>query len=668
MSIAVMTDKGLFGCKHTFNEGLNILRAKNFHGKSTVIRSLTYALGLEGMFSPSQDIPLPHVLTEYIDLPGGNASVKESSITVEIANADGEVITVSRSIVGDRDRHLISVREGSGINDPQHAGISRDYFVRTPRSAVSDLGFHNKLAAFIGWELPDVSKFEGNPVPLYLETIFPLLSVEQKLGWGRIPARFPTWLGIKDVRRRTVEFLLKLDAYAIAEERLAIQLEMSRVRLAWSEIRSLAGKRALAAGALLNAVPEEPVAKWPPENKPQLYLGTAKSGWESLSSHVSKLVERQAALKTTPIVSAGEDDARARASLSDAEEAISQRELLLRQTLQNLEGEVSEADALEDRIASLIEDQRKYKDIRKLRDLGSDTVTETLDSTCPTCHQEISDSLMDLGQKASTMSVDQNVDFYNEQLQLSEAVLKNSRNSITASEAEIAGIREELDRLRSEVRSLRETLSSPAQTPSVEALTERLRLDQRIERLKELETLFRDSMGSLANFSDDWNTLLDRLRQLPKGALSAKDEAKRKALENTVQAQLRAYGFGSVSSQLITVSKDDYEPELSDMNLAADAAASDVIRLQWSYLLGLSEVSRQFDGNHPGFLIMDEPQQQSVDDKDFFEMMRHASTLKEAQIIIGTSHEQSSVANFAATTQGVSLWELGNEHLIVRIG
>ena len=69
-------------------------------------------------------------------------------------------------------------------------------------------------------------------VPLvYMELLFPLMSVEQKLGWGRIPARFPTWLGVKDVRRRILlEFLLKLDAYAIAEERLAIQMESARIR------------------------------------------------------------------------------------------------------------------------------------------------------------------------------------------------------------------------------------------------------------------------------------------------------------------------------------------------------------------------------------------------------------------------------------------------------
>ena len=586
---------------------------------------------------------------------------------MEVSNAAGETLTISRSISGDRDRHLVSVRDGKALSDPKNAGPASDFFVRTPRAAQSGKGFHTRLADFIGWKLPEVGTFDGGQVPLYMELLFPLIDVEQKLGWGRIPARFPTWLGVKDVRRRTVEFLLALDAYWIAEERLALQVEGARIRNAWSEFRTLAGKRAISEGAILNAVPQEPQSTWPPETGPQIYLGTQQSGWEALPNYLGRLQQRQAELREIPIVTSGETDSRVRAALAEAEDAISERELVLRQTLQNLEGEISEAEALEERIASLIEDQRKYKDLRKLRELGSDGVDEVIHGTCPTCHQEISDTLMDLGKRGVTMSVDQNIAFYDEQLQLSEAVLENAKKSIAASEAEVSGTRGELDRLRSEVRSLRETLTVPANTPSIEALVERLRLDQRIERLQDLVVFFQDTMSTFANLTDDWDALQQRIKRLPKGTLSAKDDAKLKALQEGLQLQLRSYGFRSVGSDLITVSRDDYEPELSDINLAADAAASDVIRLQWAYLIGLLEVSRKFAANHPGLLIMDEPQQQSVEDKDFFSMLQHVADTPDAQIIIGTSHEAAGVARFAAANRSVHLWELGDDHLIEQL-
>jgi hypothetical protein len=386
-----------------------------------------------------------------------------------------------------------------------------------------------------------------------------------------------------------------------------------------------------------------------------------------LPKYLGRIKQRQAELKKIPVATSGQDDSKTRAALAEAENAISERELLLRQTLQNLEGEVSEVEALEERIASLVEDQRKYKDLRKLRELGSDGVDEVIRGTCPTCHQEISDTLMDLGQRSVTMSVDQNIAFYDEQLQLSQAVLENAKKSIAASEAEVVGIRRELDRLRSEVRSLRETLTAPSSTPSIEALAERLRLDQRVERLEDLSAFFKETMAAFANLADDWEALLERIKRLPKGALSKDDEAKLEALQSSLQLQLRLYGFRSVGSELVTVSRDYYEPELSDMNLAADAAASDVIRLQWAYLIGLLQISRTFAGNHPGLLIMDEPQQQSAEDKDFFRMLQYAAEMREAQIIVGTSHDSADIATFTSANKGVHLWELGNSHLINKL-
>jgi hypothetical protein len=242
-----------------------------------------------GAFSPSHEVPLPHVLTEYIDLPDGNATVKDASIAVEVSNATGETLTVSRSIPGDTDRHLVSVREGKALSDPKTVGPASDFFVRTPQSAQSGRGFHTRLADFIGWKLPEVGTFDGGQVPLYMELLLPLINVEQKLGWGRIPARFPTWFGVKDVRRRTVEFLLALDAYWIAEERLAIQVESARIRTGWSEVRTLAGKRAISEGAILNGVPQEPQSTWPPEIVPQIFIDTQKGGWEALPNYVGSL-------------------------------------------------------------------------------------------------------------------------------------------------------------------------------------------------------------------------------------------------------------------------------------------------------------------------------------------------------------------------------------------
>jgi len=667
LQISVTTDKGVFGVRHSFQPGMNIIRAENWRGKSTILTSMIYALGMEGMLSPSQEVPLPHVLTRYIDQADGNANITESWVSLEITNGKGETATVSRAIVSSRDRRLITVRSGAALADPNNAGPSIDYFVRIRRSAVSDLGFHKFLAEFMDWSLPKAAQFDGEDSPLYLETLFPLLFVEQKLGWGRIPARFPTWLGVKNIRQRTVEFLLKLDAYEIAEEKTAVMAELSRIRSAWSENRTAAGRRATALGAILNAIPTEPVSTWPPEISPQILIPSMGGQWEQLLGHLQRLRRRFSDFQNLEIPTAGANDSEVRVALNEAENAVSGREMVLRRMLDNLESEISEADAIEERIKSLREDQRKYKDLLRLRELGSEGPVAVETESCPTCHQPVSDSLLDMGKRALPMSVEQNIAFYNEQLQLFEAVLANARAVVGASEAQVTSIRKELDEFRSRVRSLRETLTSPSSSPSIEALTERIRLQERIASLEGLADFWDEVLATFANLNDEWNSAMGRKARLPKGALSDNDEKKLHDLQTIFQRQLHSYGFGSSDERRVTISRGDYEPELADINLAADSAASDVIRLQWAYLLSLLSVGVLESTNHPGFLIFDEPQQQSVSDANFLEMLKFAAAIPKSQTIIATSHEKLGIGELARQLDSIHLWELGDGRLITKL-
>lgn len=131
---------------------------------------------------------------------------------------------------------------------------------------------------------------------------------------------------------------------------------------------------------------------------------------------------------------------------------------------------------------------------------------------------------------------------------------------------------------------------------------------------------------------------------------------------------MTAYGFGSSDEKRVTISRTDYEPELSDINLAADSAASDVIRLQWAYLLSLLEVGVSSISNHPRFLILDEPQQQSVEEADFLGMLRHAALMQGCQVIIATSHEKEGIAALSTELPSIHLWELGESRMISKAG
>src|SRR5208337_2733732 len=81
---------------------------------------------------------------------------------------------------------------------------------------------------------------------------------------------------------------------------------------------------------------------------------------------------------------------------------------------------------------------------------------EVITGHCPTCHQELADSLLDTANKATPMTVDQNVSFYEEEIQLFTAVHANAMNNIETAEKDLRAHRAEVTRLRERIRDIRE--------------------------------------------------------------------------------------------------------------------------------------------------------------------------------------------------------------------
>lgn len=650
--IDVATAEGRYGRHLDFADGVNVLRADNSMGKSTLMQSIVYALGLEGMFGPSQDVPLAHSVTDYLEHEGGVANVVESTVYLEIENAMGEFLTIARTIKGTKDRHLMTVVDGRAIT-AQAPAPRRDYFVRERFGAVSERGFHRMLAEFIGWELPSVPRYNDVDCPLYLEAIFPLFYVEQKLGWGKLPARYPTYLGIRDIARRTVEFVLGLDAYKIAIEKVAVQDEIGRIRAQWSTLRSQTAKIAAPVAGIVNGLPTEPVAAWPLQIPPRIIISRSGS-WLPLQQHLEEVRESLSRLNAQQVPIASAVREKVTGELRELETRLAEREAATSRLVEQIESDRSESSALEARIHAIEDDLRKHKDIGRLKKLGSSEEDLGIGTgICPTCHQEIPETFLDTGRKAIPMSVEQNIQFLGEQLQLFNAVLLNGRQSIEANEVQAHAHRAEIENLRQRIRSLRETAISPDATPSIDAIAERFRLEQRVSNLEYVLNSFEDALAEFAQLADEWKAVEERRARLPKGSLSETDEKKVDTLQNSFRNQLQSYHMESLEPGAVGISRGNYEPESSGLNLSADVSASDLIRMQWAYLLALVETGRTFRTNHLGLLIMDEPQQQSVQEQDFRAMIAYAVGLQQTQLLIATSDESQSLPAFLKTS-GVS--------------
>lgn len=667
--ININTDKGAFGTRQDFQDGLNILRAENYAGKSQVVQSVMYALGMEGMQGPSHAVPLAHAMTEYLDyyVAGKklNAKVIDSMGSLEIENGKEQFLTVQRAIAGERNRRLMTVYEGRAITKKEGISNSRDYFVREGGATSSELGFHRLLRDFIGWDLPMAPRFNDVDCPLYLETIFPLLYVEQKLGWGRLPAPYPTWLGIRDVGRRTVEFILGLDAYATALERIAVQDEIRRLKREWSAISSQAAKSASAITGNVRGIPLEPVASWPPEVPPTLSV-MQSARWVPIADHLNRMRGRYHDLQAVEVPSTVNAEPLIREELSELEATLATQEHAVAALYEQFESDSAEAESLQQRIHGINDDLRKYKDLRKVRKMGSSDQPETVNGHCPTCHRELADSLLDTSNRATPMTVDQNVSFYEEQIQLFTAVYATAVNNIEVAQRDLRARRSEVTRLRERIRDIRETLVSASGSPSIEAISERIRLQERISRVETQQQAFDEHMAELAELSSGWLEVQERLKALPKGALSEQDQMKLSTLQDSFHRQLTQYKMGSLDVAEVKISPGSYEPEVAGVNLSADVSASDLIRLHWAYLLGLLEVGTQKSGNHPGLLILDEPQQQSVEETSSREMLRHAASQKNCQIIITTSHDRA-IDTFLKKIGVTHLVEFEDDRILKRL-
>jgi hypothetical protein len=81
----------------------------------------------------------------------------------------------------------------------------------------------------------------------------------------------------------------------------------------------------------------------------------------------------------------------------------------------------------------------------------------------------------------------------------------------------------------------------------------------------------------------------------------------------------------------------------STADIKSDSSASDFVRLIWSYLISLYTTSKKSNGNHPGFLIFDEPAQHSMSVKSVNEMLKTLQSTNGLQSIVAASFDESDV-------------------------
>lgn len=631
-----------------FQSGLNIIQAPNTSGKSTCLQAIIYVLGLERALGPQLAIPLPYAMRERIhsaeDQP--YEMVLQSFVELEIENERGEVVVLHRDVVGGKDTKLIQVTFGASLSEDSARTRQRDFYVLDGGSAVQEDGFHYFLASYLGWNLPIVARYDGTECPLYLETIFPMLFVEQKRGWSTIQGPFPTFFRIQDVQRRVMEFLLNLDVAQHRRQRSELRNTISELNSRWTQERGNLADAAARIGRI-RGLPQKPNAEFAQD--PQIDLQLFHDGeWVQLSTLIADIESEITLLEAAQLETVDSVAPQLEARGAILREQIDTDTAILEAVRNEHAAEVQDSQALSSRVRSLEVDLRRNQDAQKLQRLGSELGKASSEHVCPTCHQDVTNELLPTVDVVG-MALDENIAFVKSQLELYRSALGASAERLQEISGRFRGVERNLQDKQQELRSLRQELLRPGKSPSRTAIENLVRQQNFVAQLHSIDNLSISLLDELQAIALGWVKATEALAKLPTDNLTANDLNKVDVLITNICDQLTSYGFRSFQPGEIALSTDNFRPlvreragtEIVEKEINFEVSASDAIRLKWAYLLATFELKLGHQTNHPGLLIFDEPGQQEIDSGSLFAFLKRAAAGAGAQaggqVIVSTS-------------------------------
>lgn len=627
LHVLAVTEERPFGIDLATTDGLTVVRADNSMGKSTVANAILYALGGEGMLSPRWDLPLKYCLYDHlVDDAGEHHRVLESHVTLELVDWKGRGLSVRRHVESSQFQHdLVQLWDGLVLTEPAAARRRPDAFVRTGGSATRPSGYHTQLAEFFGWDLPDVTRYDGTTSPLYLQLLLPFSFVEQQRGWAGVRANVPRFLQVRDPDRRALEFLLGLDADHRARRREALQAEEGSIRRRWGErVAEFQGSLRNAAVSI-KELPTQPAVAWPPSPPPALEVYEGDT-WRSVGDALASLRGRRRELSEREIPTVEATAAAVEAQLAQLDARHRSLAAAHAQLVREVDADAAGLRRIDERLAALDTDRARHQDALRIKDLGGTPAAALSDGRCPTCDQGWPEHLLGGSSDEPVMSFTEHLELIEQERRalrlLRQGAEAESRERTTRERA----LRETLAEVRADIRAHRSTLISDGKRPSAAAVRERLIVDDRIERLEDLDFELTRIVEDLAVLSVDFRRIRSELADLAEGKVSEHDERILSTFEGSFRSQLDAYGFRSIGE--VTMARTTYLPEREGFDLTHEVSASDTIRLVWAYLLGMLETDREHGTNHLGILVLDEPGQQDIEDASLRSFFARAAALR----------------------------------------
>lgn len=640
--VEIDTAEGTYGIDTSFTKWLTFLSSEeNTCGKSSILAAIYYNLGLEEIIGGRGEKVLTSVFKTTVEDGDKVLDVLQSCIYLEISNGT-EAITLFRPAkMKNMDSRLIRVYFSSmdSIKNPET--LIKDTYVHQKNAAKSDNGFHKFLEDFLHLELPNVTATDDMQRKLYLQLVFSCMFIEQKHGWADLFSGMPI-LGIKEAKKRVIEFVLNLDTLRNARKKEELNTEEQLIIQEWDKVYNIFQESANRESCTIINVPF----------KPKILSDVDIAGFsiqyngKSLSDTISELERQLSGIKKLkPKV--GDNFADLQKEMETTEEEAHKIEKYISSCMQQLSIENGSINAIKKDLETIAIDLTNNKDAARLRSLGSNLKIDFANDRCPICHHKISDSLLPNSIDVHLMSIDENIKHLEAQEKMFKFALHSHLIHKKQIEDEMKHCESRLFTLRGLAKSIRNDLYSINEEHSEAIIYKKITIEKQIENLSKLQQIQSQIQKTMTQLSERWKIYLEEKSKLPKDKFTKLDEEKLKLLRSIFISNLRTYRYESIYElEDINISRDSYLPIYEGFDMKFDSSASDNIRVIWAFTMALLQVSLDKGGNHPTVLIFDEPDQQStiIDDvKAFF-----TSVLKlenKCQIIMGITLKDAETKN-----------------------
>ncbi len=660
LKIHIDTDNGEFGQCLKFEKGLNIIRAENTSGKTTILSSIIYALGCEALLSAKQgNAVLKSVLKESIAYEKKSYKVIESYILLELTNEKNEAITLKRFIVGSQNYNLVSVYTNKLITETSGQIEKEDYYLNSDGAAQREKGFHKFIQSFIGIDLPYVPKYnEDKTVPLYIQTILPLMFIEQIRGWSGIQATIPKIYGIEGVNNIAFEYVLKLDVMSNRLKKKEIKKEIEKNKTQWKNIKDGMEDLAEDMKCFISVFPSI-TTDLKKEDHPN-FIFRYEDKDIHLEDYIVALREKLEIVKSETTVKI--ENNKIQNKIDTLQNDIVVLSSKLKENTIELLSENNDLKKYDFQIKNLSTDIRQHKDIRKIIRLGSDEKLSIAENKCPTCKTHLKDSLIQ--EIYTPMSLEDNIKYLETQMKAMDILIKSTANKIEKLNTVEHSIKQLVKEKRDLLQSFTKDIFSGSNI-SEGLIREKINLENNIIRLESLFVKHTEIIDNLLSISKLYKQNKGNLEELPKDDFSKKDKEKLTKFNELFSDLLQKYGYSSTKIYNIKITTKNYQPFFDGFDLTLESSASDNIRIIWAYSVALLYMTHLYETNHFGFVVFDEPEQQRMKEASSKELYISLASAKisNMQSIVATS-EDSALLKSKIENIKCNVLELNNKAIV----